>query len=61
MSETFTCAFCGDTNEGSPEDEAIAEYEKNFGKKFDPKEVVLICDDCYKLMTTIDPPPGLQK
>lgn len=58
MAETFTCASCGWTFETSwSDEEACAESRDAFGVDIhqDPTMAV-VCDDCYKAMTTAIPP-----
>lgn len=50
MSDTYTCAHCQETfvKEISDE-EAWAEFKKDF--PYGPEtDLVIICDDCYKLI-----------
>lgn len=51
MSETFTCASCGDTHEkGWSDEEAAAEAQQNFPgiDITDPDEAPVVCDSCYE-------------
>ena len=51
MTETFTCASCGDTHEkGWSDEEAAAEAEQNFPgiDLSDPDEAPVVCDSCYQ-------------
>jgi hypothetical protein len=51
MTETFTCANCGDTHEkGWSDEEAAAEAEELFpGMDLsDPAEAAVVCDACYQ-------------
>jgi hypothetical protein len=52
---TYTCAKCNNEyEEARSEEEALAEYADEFPSSQDePKEVV--CDDCYKEMTSVVP------
>jgi len=50
MTDTFTCANCGDTHEkGWSDEEAAAEAQENFPgiDTTDPVEAPVVCDDCY--------------
>lgn len=59
MGKEYTCAHCGGTFEaGWSDEEARAEFEKNWpGEPFDP-DLPQVCDDCYRMMVAADPPPG---
>ena len=50
MSETFTCANCGETHEKSwSDEEAAAEAQENFpGINVDSAEAGVVCDACYE-------------
>ncbi len=51
MTETFTCASCGDTHEKIwSDEEAAAEAQQNFPgiDVTDPDEAPVVCDSCYQ-------------
>jgi hypothetical protein len=51
VTETFTCASCGDTHEkGWSDEEAAAEAEELFPgmDADDPAEAAVVCDACYQ-------------
>ena len=49
--QDFTCAHCGIEFEGTQtEEEAMAEYNRNFGKLKPPSPLMVICDVCYKAL-----------
>lgn len=50
--KTYICAHCGEEfGYGQSEEEANAEYEKNFPMSHKlGVETDLVCDDCYKAM-----------
>lgn len=51
VSDTFTCASCGDTREkGWSDEEAAAEAQQNFPgiDLTDPDEAPVVCDSCYE-------------
>ena len=56
----YQCAKCGKVYEkGVPDEEAWAEHDLNFPGE--PHETAaIICDDCYRSMVAIRPPPGMQ-
>ena len=48
---TYTCDHCGEECMSSWDDEhAVAEYERAYGKPYDPSQVAEVCDDCYRLL-----------
>lgn len=50
----YTCAVCGeDCLSDWDDEEAIAEYEHDFGESFDRTKVDEICDDCYQWMQRV--------
>jgi hypothetical protein len=50
MSETYTCAACGETYaKGWTDEKAKAELEATF-PSFEPEDCGVVCDDCYKKM-----------
>lgn len=47
--DTYTCAACGEKCISKwSEEEAVAEYEAEFGEPFDLDAVAEVCDDCYQ-------------
>lgn len=55
-SKTYTCAHCGGTFEsGWSDEDAIAEARAAFGDQLG-KDLVQVCDDCYRVMTAEIPP-----
>lgn len=54
----YRCAKCGGVFlKGRPDEEAEAEFQKEFpGGTHDSEDVV--CDDCWNVMTGQVPPPG---
>ena len=52
MSNTYTCASCGEMfKKGWSDEEAEAEYGKVFAEaKAASKERAVVCDDCYTLI-----------
>lgn len=55
MSKTYTCAHCGEKCLSNWEDaDAVAEYEKVFGLKFDRSKVAELCDDCYQRLRKME-------
>jgi len=53
VTDTYTCVMCRETFEKSISDEeAMAEYRHDFPDlpKDEPKEIV--CDDCYRVVTS---------
>jgi len=53
--QLFTCDLCHvDFESERPEEEAVAEYEKNFGEKLEDgyrtngEKVSVLCDECYQ-------------
>ena len=56
----YQCAKCGKVYEKRvPDEEAWAEHDRNFpGESHETAEIV--CDDCYKAMVAIVPPPGME-
>lgn len=51
MRQSYTCSACGKTfTKDRPDAEAKAEFEKRWGIPFNPQEVDVVCDDCFKLM-----------
>lgn len=45
--ETFKCEFCGETFiSGWTDEEAMKEYEKNYGKNIG-EEMDIVCDECH--------------
>lgn len=52
MGKTYECVMCQNTYEqGWTDEEAIAEFEQNFGRKPTESELTsgIVCDDCYKV------------
>jgi len=57
MSEkrTYTCADCGEKCLSNWEDaDAVTEYEKVFGLKFNRAQVAEVCDDCYQRLRKME-------
>jgi len=55
----YQCAMCGKVyKKGVPDEETWAEHDRNFPGE--PHETAaVVCDDCYKAMVAIRPPPGM--
>jgi hypothetical protein len=48
---TYTCAMCHGAFEGDrSQEEKVAEYERLFGRPFDPDEVASVCHECWVAM-----------
>ena len=52
IGDEYTCAYCGETHQkGWSDEEAKEEAKGVFGEDvFEREPVVIVCDDCYKLM-----------
>lgn len=51
LNKKFTCFSCKKTfgeNGDWTEEERQAEFDKNFGRKYEDEELVLTCDKCYQ-------------
>lgn len=60
----YRCAHCGAIEETTTsEEEMRAEFERNFGKPFAKAaredSMAVVCDDCYQMMISKIPPPGI--
>ncbi len=56
----YTCAFCHGTFEkGWTEQEALAEASSIWGQQPSTHDMAVVCDDCYKRMTTAFSPTDL--
>ena len=55
----YRCAMCGKVYKKRwTEEEAWAEHDRNFPGE--PHETAaVVCDDCYKAMVAVRPPPGM--
>jgi len=52
---TYTCDACGEKCLSNWEDaDAVTEYEKVFGLKFDRETVAEVCDDCYRRLRKME-------
>ncbi len=61
INNTYKCAKCAGIFEKEwSDEEASAEYERDFGKNPGDTDC-LVCDDCYKLLTTPSPLMDLMK
>jgi len=56
----YQCAMCGKVYKKRwKEEEAWEEHDRNFPGE--PHETAaVVCDDCYKAMVAVRPPPGMQ-
>lgn len=53
----FRCNICGDVFDSDrPDEEAEAEFERNFGRPLNPDEAMVICGDCYDRLMSRRPP-----
>ena len=56
MSKSYVCAMCGNKFEcDNSDEEAIKEFEENFGIPFDTTDTELVCDYCYNAMNKAYP------
>ncbi len=56
----YQCAMCGGIfGKGWSDKAAWREYDDNFLKE-SRKTAKILCDDCYRKMIAIDPPPGMK-
>jgi len=57
----YRCAMCGGIfKKGRPDEEAWEEHDVNFpGDSHETAKIV--CDDCYRQMVAIEPPPGMKE
>ena len=57
--DTYTCSLCGgEFTFGRSNEEAWAEYDKNFPGE-DHEDAKVICENCYQLMLAVCPPEKL--
>ncbi len=56
----YQCAHCcGIYEKDWPDEEALEEHDQNFPGA-SHKTMVVVCDDCYKEMIKVEPPPGMK-
>lgn len=49
MSHEYTCCACGESYISDvSDDEAVAQFEREFGIPYVQAETGVVCDDCYK-------------